>query len=65
MRTSVEVAGDAEVASAVAEVRTVRRPGAALPRTAVRDTRALAGATAGAAAAMVKADILRVNKEVL
>lgn len=53
------------MASAVAEVRTVRRTGAALPRTAVRDTRALAGATAGAAAAMVKADILRVNKEVL
>ena len=39
--------------------------GGSLPRTAVRDTRALAGATAGAAAAMVKADILRVNKEVL
>ena len=58
MRTSVEVAGDAEVASAVAEVRTVRRTGAARALMEERATRALAGATVGAAAAMVKADIL-------
>jgi hypothetical protein len=66
MRTSVSVAPFAEVkASATAAVRTVRRTGAALPRTAVRDTRALAGATTGAAAARVKADIFCVKREVL
>ena len=45
-------------ASAVALVRMVRRTGAARALMEERATRALAGATVGAAAAMVKADIL-------
>jgi hypothetical protein len=45
-------------ASAVAVVRTERRTGTARALMAVRVTRALAGATVGAAADMAKADML-------
>ena len=57
-RTSEELAVASAEASAVALVRMVRRTGAARALMEERATRALAGATVGAAAAMVKADIL-------
>ena len=58
-RTSEDVAGASAEASAVAPTRMVRRTGAARALMAERATRALAGATVGAAAAMVRADIVR------